>query len=91
MNEKTIRAKNKLKVSVVLPCLNEEDTLGECIKKIQNYFKEGDINGEIIVVDNGSTDDSPNIARRLKVKLVQENKRGYGNAYKRGFDEAVGE
>ncbi|MEM2956392.1 MAG: glycosyltransferase family 2 protein [Candidatus Pacearchaeota archaeon] len=77
-------------VSVILPCLNEEKTIGNCIKKALQVFKENKINGEIIVVDNGSTDNSVKIASSLGVNVIKEPLKGYGSAYLRGFSEAKG-
>ncbi len=76
-------------VSVVLPCLNEEPTIGECIKKIKNVFKKLNLHGEIIVSDN-STDNSPTIAKKLGAKVVHPPEKGYGNAYLTGLKEAKG-
>lgn len=82
---------NKLvKVSVVLPCLNEEKTIGICIEKIKTAFQKYNLDGEIIVVDNGSTDKSAEIAKRAGVIVISEPKRGYGNACHRGIIEAKG-
>ncbi len=81
---------NKPDVSVVLPCLNEETTIRECIKNIKNVFKKEDINGEIIVSDNGSTDNSVKIAKSLNVKIVYQPLKGYGAAYIKGINEARG-
>ena len=75
---------------MVLPCLNEEVTLGACIKKIKEAFARGHIKGEIIVSDNGSHDSSTEIARAEGAVLVIEQKRGYGAAYLRGLKEARG-
>ncbi len=79
---------NNLEVSVVLPCLNEEDTVGICVNKIKEVFAKEKISGEIIVVDNGSTDRSRQICESLGVRVVVEPKRGYGAAYLRGLREA---
>jgi len=78
-------------VSVVMPCLNEEKTVGVCIKKCLKVFKENNIDGEVIVVDNGSVDNSPRVARETGAKVVFEPRKGYGRAYLRGFSEAGGE
>jgi glycosyltransferase involved in cell wall biosynthesis len=78
-------------VSVVLPCLNEEKTLALCIHKIREVFNREKISGEIIVVDNASTDRSKEIALSLGVKLLEESYRGYGAAYLKGLREARGE
>lgn len=77
-------------VSVVMPCLNEEKAIGVCIQKIQQAFESNDINGEIIVCDNGSTDASANIAKQMGVKVVYEQQKGYGRAYIKGFQSAQG-
>ncbi len=77
-------------VSVVMPCLDEEEAIGVCIEKIQRTFESAGINGEIVVCDNGSTDDSVAIAERMNARVVHEPTRGYGNAYLAGFAAARG-
>ncbi len=77
-------------VSVVLPCLNEEEAIGSCIQKIQSTLAGANIAGEIVVCDNGSTDRSAAIAERLGARVVHQPVRGYGNAYLKGFDSARG-
>lgn len=77
-------------VSVVLPCLNEETTVGRCIDKAFGVFESRDIDGEVIVVDNGCTDDSVKIAKEHGARVVYEPKGGYGNALRKGFSEAAG-
>ena len=79
-----------IEISVVMPCLDEEETIETCIKKVQNTFKSEGIKGEIIISDNGSKDRSMNIAKSLDVKVVQEQNKGYGFALQRGFLEAKG-
>jgi len=79
---------NDLVVSVVLPCLNEEATVGICINKIKEVFAKEKISGEIIVADNGSTDRSRQICESLGARVVLEPIRGYGAAYLRGLKEA---
>jgi glycosyltransferase involved in cell wall biosynthesis len=81
---------NSPQVSVVLPCLNEEKTIGICIQKIKEVFAREGISGEIIVSDNGSVDRSPEIAESLGAKVVVEPQKGYGAAYLRGLKEARG-
>jgi glycosyltransferase involved in cell wall biosynthesis len=75
---------------VVLPCLNEEESIGACIRKIQTTIASSGIDGEIVVCDNGSTDNSVLIARELGATVVHEPRRGYGNAYLTGFANARG-
>ena len=80
---------NSVEVSVVIPSLNEEKTIGVCIEKVKKVFEEYNIKGEIIVADN-STDRTPEIARSLGAKVVTPDKRGYGYAYLYGFRYAKG-
>ncbi len=77
-------------ISVVLPCLNEADTLEVCIKKAQTGIKNSNIAGEIIVADNGSTDSSIEIAERLGARVVRVKEKGYGNALMGGIEAARG-
>ena len=77
-------------MSVVMPCLNEEEAIGPCIDKIQRTFAAAGIDGEIVVCDNGSTDASVAIAERMGARVVHQPLRGYGNAYLKGFAGARG-
>jgi len=77
-------------VSVVLPCLNEAKTVGKCIEKALAALQQAGIAGEVIVADNGSTDGSVDICRRLGVTVVHQPRRGYGNAYLKGIAAAHG-
>jgi glycosyltransferase involved in cell wall biosynthesis len=77
-------------VSVVMPCLNEEEAIGPCIEKIQRTFSQAGIDGEIVVCDNGSTDASVAIAERMGARVVHQPLRGYGQAYLKGFASARG-
>ena len=77
-------------VSVVMPCLNEADTLESCIRKAQEAFRVGGIAGEVIIADNGSTDGSQTIARRMQARVVTVPARGYGNALMGGIAAACG-
>jgi len=77
-------------VSIVMPCLNEADTLATCITTAARALSEHRIAGEIIVADNGSTDGSQEIAAALKARLVNVRERGYGSALIGGIDAARG-
>jgi hypothetical protein len=77
-------------VSVVIPCLNEADTLGTCIRKAQQALSEAGIQGEVLVADNGSTDGSVEIATGLGATVVPVPERGYGHALMGGFAAARG-
>ncbi|NMX21183.1 hypothetical protein C5S30_01825 [ANME-1 cluster archaeon GoMg4] len=74
-------------LSVVIPTKNEEKTIGIGIQKIQKVFNEHHIDGEIIIADN-STDNTPEIAKRLGARVVVPDELGYGNAYRFGFEHA---
>lgn len=78
-------------VSVVMPCLNEEKAIGSCIQKIKQTFESANIEGEIVVCDNGSSDRSVEIAESMGVRVVHQPIQGYGNAYLEGFSAANGE
>ena len=79
-----------LELSVVMPCLNEAETLAVCIKKAQGFFSKHHINGEVVIADNGSTDGSQDIAKSLNARVVHVEAKGYGNALKGGIEEARG-
>ncbi len=78
-------------VSVVMPCLNEAETLATCITKAQRAFREHGIKGEVIVADNGSTDGSREIAKGLGARVVPVEARGYGSALQGGIAAAQGD
>ncbi len=77
-------------LSVILPCLNEERALGACLEKIKKVIEENNLTAEIIVIDNGSIDNSCKIAKDMQVELVHEKERGYGSACLKGFQTAKG-
>lgn len=80
-----------MELSVVIPCLNEEETIGVCLKKASSTLDNNKINYEIIVADNGSTDDSIKIALSFpRVKVISVKKRGYGMALRTGIVHAQG-
>ncbi|MFW6084360.1 MAG: glycosyltransferase, partial [Gemmatimonadota bacterium] len=86
-----------LELSVVMPCLNEADTLRTCIRKAQAAMREAGIVGEVIVADNGSDDGSREIAEGLGARVVRVTDRGYGarvssaRARRRAGDSARGQ
>jgi len=86
MNEPVLNCE----LSVVIPCLNEADTIGACVVKALRAMQERGIAGEVIVSDNGSTDDSTEIARKKGARVVHTPHRGYGHALMNGFAAARG-
>lgn len=77
-------------LSVVMPCLNEADTIGICIEKAKRAIAEHGIDAEIVIADNGSTDGSQDIARELGARVVPVAERGYGAALMGGITAARG-
>jgi glycosyltransferase involved in cell wall biosynthesis len=78
-------------VSVVIPCLNEAESIEACVTSARRVLYRNGISGEVIVVDNGSEDGSAELARMAGAAVVEEPRRGYGNAYRAGFAAARGE
>jgi glycosyltransferase involved in cell wall biosynthesis len=78
-------------ISFVLPCLNEEKGIGVCIDKIKRVIDDLQVEAEIIIVDNGCIDKSPQIAREKGAKIVYQAQKGYGAAYLKGMREAKGD
>jgi glycosyltransferase involved in cell wall biosynthesis len=81
---------NTPEISVVLPCLNEADTLATCIRKALAALRESGIAGEVVVADNGSTDGSIVIAEREGARVVNVPAKGYGSALMGGIEAARG-
>ena len=81
----TTRMYKSQKITVVIPCLNEEQGVERVLRKMPDYVDE------IVVVDNGSTDRTADVAASFGAKVVREDVRGYGRAYKAGFARATGD
>jgi glycosyl transferase family 2 len=80
-----------VKVSVVIPCLNEEASIQRCVSESLKALEGQGWDGEVIVVDNGSDDRSAELAKQAGALVVHEPRRGYGSAYRAGFAAAQGE
>lgn len=80
----------QMELSLVLPCLNEERTVGICVAKAVNFLKENNIHGEVLVADNGSTDRSVELATKEGARVIHVEQKGYGSALRGGFDAARG-
>jgi glycosyltransferase involved in cell wall biosynthesis len=78
-------------VSIVIPCLNEAETIAECVRRAYAVLAANDMVGEVLVVDNGSDDGSAALAAEAGARVVHERRRGYGNAYMAGFAAAEGD
>lgn len=81
---------SEIELSIVMPCLNEAETLEVCIRKAQQFLNSRHVSGEVIIADNGSTDGSQEIAHRMGVRLVRVEAKGYGNALMGGINAASG-
>jgi glycosyltransferase involved in cell wall biosynthesis len=82
---------NDIELSIILPCLNEAETLATCIGKAEKFLQSYEVNGEIIVADNGSTDGSQSIAVEMGVRLINIGTKGYGAALMGGIAAARGQ
>lgn len=80
----------EIELSILMPCLNEAETLEACIRKALSYLDRSKIRGEVIVADNGSTDGSQAIATRSGARIVQVPDKGYGSALRGGISAAIG-
>ena len=80
----------KPELTILMPCLNEERTLGLCIDEAKTFIGRNDLSAEIVIADNGSTDRSCEIARGKGARVVHVREKGYGNALKGGIAAAEG-
>ncbi len=79
-----------MEVTILMPCLNEAETLASCIAAAQQGLANAGVEGEILIADNGSTDGSQDIARKLGARVVDVPEKGYGNALRHGMEAAQG-
>ncbi len=79
-----------LQLTILMPCLNEAETLARCIEKAKLGIQRAGVPGEILIADNGSTDGSPAIAEKLGARVVAVKDKGYGNALRGGIAAAQG-
>ena len=81
---------NRTELSILMPCLNEAETLATCIKKAQKALESLNVHGEVVIADNGSTDGSPEIAAALGARVIHVAEKGYGSALLGGIKAARG-
>ena len=79
------------RISVVIPCLNEAESISACVVQVREVLAAAGISGEVVVADNGSTDGSAALAEEAGARVVHEPRRGYGSAYRAGLAEARGD
>lgn len=82
---------SSITLSIVIPCLNEADTITECVTRARRVLDDNRIDGEVIVVDNNSDDGSGDLAQAAGATVIGETRRGYGQAYMTGLHAARGE
>lgn len=83
-------ARSEIELSIVMPCLNEEKTVGNCVTQAKSFLKTSKVKGEVIIADNGSTDRSIEIAKKNGARVIHVANKGYGSALMGGFDAAKG-
>ena len=83
-------ASGEMLLSILMPCLNEAATVGTCVRKAIRFLSVHDIEGEVIVADNGSRDGSREIAIQEGARVIEVQKKGYGNALRAGIQAANG-
>lgn len=77
-------------LTILIPALNEEKTIGKCIKKAKKIIEENNIDGEILIADNGSIDKTVEVAKELGARVISVEKKGYGNTLITGNKAALG-
>lgn len=80
-----------MELTILMPCLNEAETLETCIRKAKGFLEEYGVDGEVLIADNGSTDGSVDIAEACGARVTHVEQRGYGSALISGCREALGE
>ena len=84
------RASRSLELTILMPCLNEAETVATCVRKARSFLERTGIEGEVLVADNGSSDGSQELARDAGARVVQIAQRGYGSALLGGISAAGG-
>lgn len=83
-------APNSCELTILMPCLNEAETLEVCVRKARQFLERHHIDGEVLIADNGSTDGSQDLARTAGARVVDIPMKGYGAALIGGIDAAAG-
>lgn len=83
-------AEKEIELTILMPCLDEAETLEVCISKASRFLKENNVVGEVLIADNGSTDGSQEIARQNGARVVDIPEKGYGSALRGGSEQAYG-
>lgn len=81
---------DELELTILMPCLNEQKTVAQCVRQARQFLAESGVCGEVLVADNGSTDNSAALAEEAGARVVSVSERGYGNALIGGIKAAYG-
>jgi glycosyltransferase involved in cell wall biosynthesis len=90
VDEVTVRAPEGCELTVLMPCLDEAETIATCVGKARGYLERSGVSGEVLVADNGSSDGSVEIAERAGARVIREQRKGYGSALRAGIAAARG-
>lgn len=85
-----VNNEKEIELSIVMPCLNEAETLAICITKANTWLKNNNVNGEVVIGDNGSTDGSQEIAKSLGARVIPVSQKGYGSALMGAIEASYG-
>src|SRR6266481_2582133 len=81
---------SSVELTILMPCLNEAETVATCVRKARGFLERMGIDGEVLVADNGSTDGSPELALKAGARVVPVARKGYGSALLGGINAACG-
>ncbi|MCI5578073.1 MAG: glycosyltransferase family 2 protein [Oscillospiraceae bacterium] len=81
---------DEVELTILMPCLNEQQTVAQCVRQARQFLSESGVHGEVLIADNGSTDNSAELAREAGARVVSVTERGYGNALIGGIKAAHG-
>ena len=81
---------DKIELTILMPCLNEQQTVAQCVQQARQFLSESGVCGEVLVADNGSSDNSAALAEEAGARVVNVSERGYGNALIGGIKAAYG-
>ena len=81
---------DEVELTILMPCLNEQQTVAQCVQQARQFLAESGVYGEVLIADNGSTDNSAELAREAGARVVSVTERGYGNALIGGIKAAHG-
>jgi Glycosyltransferases involved in cell wall biogenesis len=87
---KIIIKETDMELTILMPCLNEQNTISACIKEAQQFIEKNKLSAEILIADNGSTDASIRRAKELGARVIHVSQKGYGNAIRDGIVQAKG-